>query len=334
MQANCTGPNAAYTSLDVCLGVCATLPPGGPEEPIGNTVACRLEQARMAGNSPEPEEYCPGASFGGADDCGEDCETYCMVLQSTCPEQYAAAADCVPKCRALSRAPSQAPIDNHEGDTLDCRLAHLSAATLEPASHCNHARLAPMRTEWCVNDDETPVDCDETCRLTEAACTGSNAVYESTEQCLAVCAALPPGHHSDTTPNTRGCRAYHAHSALVDPDMHCSHAGPSGDGHCGDHDAGNCESYCLLLARGCPAELAETYASQATCEERCATEFEETGAAYESGYAVASVDGTDTLQCRILHATRALERAEEDSAATTACAAAVGGEGCAAAVKP
>src|SRR5262249_246457 len=86
--------------------------------------------------------------------------------------------------------------------------------------------------------------CTDYCNAINSACTSGNAQYDSDAACLKSCAALQRGTSIDDSGNTVGCRITHAGLAVVDPDSHCPHAGPGGDGVCGD----TCESFCTIAA--------------------------------------------------------------------------------------
>ncbi|WP_437649008.1 hypothetical protein [Sorangium sp. So ce362] len=320
VMANCTGEHQAYSTLDTCHGVCAALPPGDPLEPVDNTLACRARQAGLAGRTGEPAAHCPAAGPGGDGVCGSNCESYCMLQAAACSPELDTHEECIAKCAGLPDADGFDVIANHEGDTLQCRLVHVSSATVDPDEHCVHASLMPV--EPCAEPEGTEPTCEGYCQVVMISCAGELAVYESTEQCLAVCAALPPGGTEHRTENTVGCRQYHAYSAMLAPDTHCGHAGPGGDGHCGtDGDAtttGNCASYCTLLEAACNDAFYDLFGGdRAACELDCGAV---SGAGHDSGYAVASAEG-DTLACRLLHVSRAFED-------PSVCAAAVGDAPC------
>ncbi len=149
VMAACTGENAVYVNDQACLAVCALLEPGDAQEPRGNTVACRSAQAASAER--EPEAYCAAAGPGGNGACGSDCEAYCALYPQACPSETEeqGTQSCLEACSALVDQPSFDLITDHQGDTLECRLVHLASATLSPAEHCHHARLAPTQP-WCV----------------------------------------------------------------------------------------------------------------------------------------------------------------------------------------
>ena len=321
----CTGEDAVYANVDQCLGVCAALDPGDAQEPNGNTVACRADQAQNALS--EPKGYCRSAGPGGNGECGTDCEAYCTVFPKICKDkyEYSTTAECLKTCNALTDQ-DRYNLDNdhdHKGDTIECRLVHMASASVEPATHCPHAPLRPT-APWCIGADDEPPTCDQYCDIELAACSGKNAQYESREQCLAVCAALTPGVNPDTAVNTMACRRYHSFNAVTGPEMHCSHSGPTGDGHCGDTSkpadgfSTNCESYCQLVANACPDEFESELVDAKGCMAAC-VELE--GAAPDSHYTSTGAESREGLDCRVLYTARAFRDPE-------ACASAVGAGDC------
>ncbi|MET0594558.1 MAG: hypothetical protein ABW133_17795 [Polyangiaceae bacterium] len=307
----CTGTFSVYSSTASCLGACKALPPGDPVEPIGNNIACRKKQADFALSTTEPAAYCPSAGPGGAGTCGSNCESYCTLLQATCPAQYGAMANCPLACAALKDTGKFDAIQDHDGDTLQCRLVHVSNAAGNPAApptHCPHSQL--VSNEFCVAlPDEAP-DCAEFCRFNAAACKGDNTVYESNKQCMDVCKALPDGFNREKEENTMGCRRLHIFNSLIDPmATHCSHTSPTGDGHCGidaPDKTGNCVSYCMLAKSACGTQYAAKYASDSACQLECSTQPDSFGAKHDSLYKVSTAQTGNTVQCRTLHAARAL----------------------------
>lgn len=308
----CQGEYAVYTTFEACMGVCELLPEGSSLEPQKtNTVACRLAEAKAAAAT-EPDVHCPGAGPGGGDACGSDCESYCMLYKDACGSSWYNFEDndqCVTACSALrDRGAFDAQLD-HDGDTLQCRLVHTSSATVEPETHCGHASLAPP-TAPCVNPPDAEPDCSQYCHALSIACHDSNAQFESytggDSQCEKVCRTLDAGTNSDTNVNTMGCRMYHTYNALISPDVHCGHAGPTGDGHCGmvdDTENAICDAYCKLADEACHEAFVLKYAD-VTCPEECKSLK---GAKADSHFTVASgAKGGSTLDCRLLHAVRAL----------------------------
>lgn len=145
IAASCTEENEQYASPAACQAVCSRLAPGTPGDFTGNTVECRLARAELGGATGEPQNYCPSAGPGGADVCGNDCEGFCTVMVATCDDLMGSFDECVAEC--LDEIPNLAgPPDNlaydtslQEGNSVQCRLFHVTAATLDPRTHCAHA---------------------------------------------------------------------------------------------------------------------------------------------------------------------------------------------------
>jgi hypothetical protein len=322
----CTGSFSVYASREGCEGTCMALPPGDPVEPVGPNMACRKRQADLALSTNEPAAYCPAAGPGGAGTCGSNCEGYCTLLKATCPVQFGGMANCPQACAALRDTGRFDANADHDGDTLQCRLVHVSNATgskTAPPTHCPHAELAS--NQYCVVAQDKPPECAEFCRFNAAACTGDNTVFESPRQCMDVCQALPGGLASDREENTIGCRRWHIFNALKDPGAtHCSHTSPSGDGHCGidaPDKTGNCVSYCMLAKAACSTQYAAKWASDSACELECSSQPESFKARHDTLYKVSTSKTGNTVQCRILHAARALSDPTE-------CASVFGGGDC------
>lgn len=143
VNGSCTGPDQQYASDAACLAVCGALPWGGASDSSGNTVQCRLVRAELASTTGEPSDYCYAAGPGGGGVCGSNCEGYCALMTATCSE-LGSVRECLEACAAvpdLTRGPSMRPAATmlQSGNTLQCRLFHVSAATLDPSGHCPHA---------------------------------------------------------------------------------------------------------------------------------------------------------------------------------------------------
>jgi hypothetical protein len=328
-QKVCTGTSALYSSLQTCYGICALLPLGNPIEPTDDTVACRANQLMLAQSTNEPggaAGYCAHAGPATNKACATNCQSYCTLFAEACPNQPSS-TDCLTQCAGLTDTGSFDVNSNYYNDTLQCRLVHTSAATVDPTMHCPHAALEANGP--CLGMDPTMVmpDCDSYCNLNLVECAGPYQVYESLDQCKAVCNALPLGTADDESGNTVACRKYHTYNAILDPVTHCPHTGPGGDGHCGSTatpdtgSTGNCESYCSLLESACSADFHTTYpgtdtVAQQACDAACA-QLPDAGP--DSPYSIAATG--DNVSCRLLHLSRALTDATE-------CAAAEGAAPC------
>jgi hypothetical protein len=144
LSASCTAMNQQYASRLACLAVCELLPPGTAGVVSGNTVQCRLARARSASSTGEANLYCASAGPGGADVCGSDCDGYCTAMTAKCSREIGNLNQCLAACSIvpdLSRPPTNQRynVSMQSGDSVQCRLFHVTAATLEPAMHCGHA---------------------------------------------------------------------------------------------------------------------------------------------------------------------------------------------------
>lgn len=319
---NCTGEFAVYVNRASCLYSCNALPVADERsgEPDSNTVQCRLERAKAAAE--RPDEACPAASPGGANECGSNCESWCLMLEAGCPEQFDEMADCEQACTQLAQAPGFNIAGGYEldEDNVQCRISHLGAALAggsEAELHCPHTAFET--TGNCVGESGGEFSCDVYCQRVMAACQGDNLQYEDSEQCLAACEALPLGRISEQVGNNIGCRHYHAGNALSSstaPGVHCPHAGPTGDGTCGATDTGICESYCALFAGGCPEAFdAEFSGDFRECSDACLASGLD-GTTAGSQYTHPTALETDGIACRIRRSIKAalvgpIEGAEE-----------------------
>jgi hypothetical protein len=142
---NCLDEHAVYPERDTCLGVCAILPAGQQGAETGNSIHCRLTNADLA--RLEPELHCARAGPGGNSVCGENCEAYCLLFEAACQSDFSSRfngqSECLADCR--NTVPDLGGYDAsiREGDSVQCRLYHVSVATLAPSEHCGHASGLP-----------------------------------------------------------------------------------------------------------------------------------------------------------------------------------------------
>jgi hypothetical protein len=128
---------AVYDSRLTCLTQCAWLDPGQAGDQSGNSVSCRLNSARLALQLPgERPSACPAAGPGGDGVCGTNCEGYCTLMQAEC-SAVLDTSDCATLCPAI---PDLGGFDTSQiqGNSLQCRLYHLQAASVSPVNHCPH----------------------------------------------------------------------------------------------------------------------------------------------------------------------------------------------------
>ena len=334
----CPGDLSVYEDRETCEATCASFDAVDPSE-NADTFACRLQQARLAdrADTSEKSAHCPAAGPGGGLVCTSetdvaDCEGYCSLYMDACDSismdwGFGNKAECIQKCSALEPAGAYAVKPAPEsGDTLACRLYYASRAALDPTEdNCKSAGLYPFSDQKCKPIGEP--DCDHYCDIVEVACVGSFQVYENRKQCERVCENTEPGDVLDNGgQDTMGCRTYHAYNALALSELpHCSHSGPAGNGVCSFEKDGNCIPYCRLAKAGCAAAFDERYADDAACLEDCRTVEGADPAPELNGYSIDTAQRGNSLQCRILHAARALEDPDNEA---SYCDAVFGGAPC------
>lgn len=321
----CPGDLAVYEDTDTCLAVCASFERGDATKAEGNTLSCRLRQAQFAqsiGDFIEKRPHCTAAGPGGGGLCTDNaalpsCEGYCALYMDACESisttwGFASLGECIKECGALPPSPDYSAVSAPDsGDTLACRLYYASAAMLDADTYCKRAGLRPEGS--CVGDVSEPPSCENYCRAIGVACSGELEVYENRAQCEAVCAELDAGSKTDSGhQDTVGCRSAHAYNALLtQPSIHCPHAGPAGDGMCSEPEDANCRPYCRLAEAACPADFSAIYGNGAGCLAACrALEDSAPG----NHYSTRQGESGDTLKCRILHVSRALEEPDGNAA--------------------
>ncbi|HWA73450.1 MAG TPA: hypothetical protein VG937_13990 [Polyangiaceae bacterium] len=345
VMSSCSGGLDVYSSRAACLAVCDVLDPGSPDDlPKANTVRCRRNLIFGSGEAPVD---CSLSGPVGGDQCGSDCEGYCQILVAACSDTFTQPVDdCVRECAALRHGTDRFTTNGTfvKGDTFQCRAVYASNALLDP-SLCKNAVIAPVNPQaLCTESATEPPKCEDYCRIAMVACTGDNALYESNEQCLAACNALPAGTNADSngmirvnTPlNTIGCRKFHVYGALAHPEVHCHHGSATGDGYCGDEDEAICESYCMIAKQACGAQYSARFLDDEACEAECQLlpGVTEEGAEDEGleDTLVTARKGGQQVPCLTLHALRVLEKKANPTAmaaaAVTECPIALGMVAC------
>jgi len=178
-----------------------------------------------------------GMSMAGAPGEPSACESYCTAVFSNCTgeyEQYRTLAQCLEVCKQL---PAGATGDENV-NTVECRSRQAYFAESEPAVYCKSA--GPLGAGKCDSN------CVSYCALMQTTCTASSTAgnlelsyFDSSQDCLTACNALPPDpsgpvqYSSSPTAvpssyigNNVFCRAYHVVAAIDQdaPTEHCPHA--------------------------------------------------------------------------------------------------------------
>ncbi|MBA3547320.1 MAG: hypothetical protein H0T76_12610 [Nannocystis sp.] len=137
ISVNCSGVHTQYGSPATCMASCAGFLPGTPADTGGNTLGCRTYHAGAAKDM--PEVHCTHAGPGGGGACGANCDGFCTLAAHACPEAWADEAACQTACATFAPEESYDATDVG-GNTFACRLYHLTAAALDPATHCAHIK--------------------------------------------------------------------------------------------------------------------------------------------------------------------------------------------------
>ncbi len=126
-----------------CMGSCSALPEGKPGDMAGNTVNCRIYHA--GASAMDAAVHCVHAGPGGAGACGSNCESFCSIATATCPTEHPDAATCMTTCMGIQDT-EKYDVTDTSGDSLACRLYHLTVASsseANKATHCPHT-VGPM----------------------------------------------------------------------------------------------------------------------------------------------------------------------------------------------
>ena len=152
--AACTGPNQEYTDRATCMVLCQVYDPGTAGDTTSDSLACRAHYAALAAS--DPNLHCKHAGPLGTGTCGKSqCAAYCALNTSICKATpaYPTEAECIMACKGFVYVKDSGDIELTTGDTLNCRMYHLEAAS-NPANptasvtHCPHTQ--PV-TSHCAN---------------------------------------------------------------------------------------------------------------------------------------------------------------------------------------
>lgn len=138
IDVHCGGAVLQYSDRNACLSTCHAMPLGDATTHAGNTIMCRTFAAATAELA--PADTCAEAGPGGDGVCGSNCESFCQIQSVICTgdnQAYASEAECMTACAGFATTP---PYDASKtaGNTLACRIYHLTAAANDPITHCHH----------------------------------------------------------------------------------------------------------------------------------------------------------------------------------------------------
>lgn len=144
---NCKLADAQYfdkadgvdNGMTSCMAVCAGFPEGTAADTAMNTLGCRTYHAGAA--AMDSATHCPHAGPGGAGVCGANCEGFCSGALELCGSSFADMGACMTECAAFADT-VRYDTSQTAGNTLACRIYHLTAAGVDAAAHCPHILAA------------------------------------------------------------------------------------------------------------------------------------------------------------------------------------------------
>jgi len=143
IQTRCTGAVQQYASLQNCMDTCADFTAGALTDMSGNTLGCRVAHTELAAD--DPTTHCVHAGPSGGDTCGTTCEGFCAVAPVECPSEWTA-NQCATRCGGINSSPPYST--SSTGNTIECRLYHLTMAATDPTNHCPHT--VAMQNPICI----------------------------------------------------------------------------------------------------------------------------------------------------------------------------------------
>lgn len=188
-----------------------------------------VNQGQDTGGGDSGNKDSGGDSAPGVDASVLDCTYYCASITAACTgtnQQYLDNATCMTMC--TSGIPNDAGAGATSGDSLACRMYHVSVAATDSSNaaiHCPHA--GPYGYGQCGSI------CEDFCQQWFTSnCAGTTSGYATRDVCNTYCNGAPgsdagagaPGQPS-TTPAML-CKEYHLENAIKT-------GGDGGGGHCG-----------------------------------------------------------------------------------------------------
>ncbi len=138
-------PTAQYEDEAACLAFCgdqAALAPGAAGDAGGNTIGCRMTFAAAAAaamtSGGDGATECLAAGPTGGNLCGSWCDNYCHLALENCVGDdalYKDMAQCINTCATF---PATGQAGDLTGDSVQCRIAHLTLAGATPQGPTDH----------------------------------------------------------------------------------------------------------------------------------------------------------------------------------------------------
>lgn len=165
MAVNCVD-TPQYIGIDgSCEAVCAQFESGSSIDPAGadvtggtDTLACRAYHLSVAGQT-DPDAHCPHSGPGGEDVCsgGSKGEAFCRLNLALCSggnQVYPSVDDCIADLPNIANTGGAHDATQLDANTLNCRITHLTAASVDPDVHCQHIggpNALTGQSDACVN---------------------------------------------------------------------------------------------------------------------------------------------------------------------------------------
>jgi hypothetical protein len=111
-----------------------------PTAGSSSALPCRRYHVQVGrdGTATEAMQHCTHALFG-AEQCGTNCATYCMLGEAICPDMFD--TNCITDC--ANKVPAAMDYMNISNPDIVCRMYHLSVASTpgKAAEHCPHTTI-------------------------------------------------------------------------------------------------------------------------------------------------------------------------------------------------
>lgn len=133
INTRCTGTNQQYANVQNCMDSCADFTAGTLGDSSGNTLGCRLYHTELSADA--PDQHCVHAGPSGGMTCGTTCEGFCAIAPVECPTEWTV-NQCASRCANITSTPPYSTAST--GNTIECRLYHLTMAATDPTNHCPH----------------------------------------------------------------------------------------------------------------------------------------------------------------------------------------------------
>jgi hypothetical protein len=199
------------------------------------------------------------------------CETYCQLASDNCTDNNEINFDGF-HCEDVCAVFDEGNAGDTSGNTVQCRIYHLTVAGDDPDHHCVHGNfeggsdahgfpctdtdMEPDPDTDSINDNQPVADnqsadnteveveleiefepapvCETYCNLSARYCKGANAIDFGEQTCRRACELWDVGDEADLSGDTVQCRINHLFQAELYPDRFC----PIGNLDGGDEEVG------------------------------------------------------------------------------------------------